>query len=198
MTASDFARCLPIILREEGGNDDDVHDHGGRTSRGIIQREWDRFRKTHPGRPADVWEASDDDIAAIYESEYWQPYCPAMQAGVALCFFNAAVNSGTRQAAKELQRALGVDDDGLIGPITLAALHAYAGHAELIADLSERRRRFYRSLAQCPRYCKGWLARTDRVEREALAMGVKKTLPQKARRLPKPKLLGRAKAYPDR
>ena len=52
-----FPACIPLTLAWEGGNDDDPNDPGGRTSRGIIQREWDVWRQTHAGLPSDVWQA---------------------------------------------------------------------------------------------------------------------------------------------
>ena len=44
MAADNFARALRLVLVDEGGLDDDPHDHGGRTAHGIIQREYDGFR----------------------------------------------------------------------------------------------------------------------------------------------------------
>lgn len=194
---ANFSRALKIILREEGGNDDDPHDHGGRTSRGIIQREWDAFRRMHPGRPADVWEASDEDVALIYSGiPYWRPYAILMPTGVDLCYFNASVNSGPKQATRELQRCLpDLDDDGVIGVLTLAAIHDISNPSAVVDQMCERRRRFYRSLAQCPRYCRGWLARTDRVERDARLIIAGKMTVAKIGKV-EPAELGRAKAYP--
>lgn len=179
MTAANFEPSLKIILREEGGNDDDPHDHGGRTSRGIIQREWNAFRKTHPGRPSDVWKAPDEDIKTIYHDQYWEPYCDWMPTGVDLCFFNTAVNSGRQQAVKELQRAIGVNNvDGMMGIVTKNTLLEYNDIEGLIKILSNKRRAYYRALRQFPRYGRGWLARTDRVEKAALAMAATATPPE--------------------
>ena len=68
-----FADCVALVLRDEGGNDDDPRDPGGRTSRGITEREWDVWRQTHLGLPADVWQAPQDQILAIYHESYWSP-----------------------------------------------------------------------------------------------------------------------------
>jgi len=166
-----FDACLPWILRMEGGNDDDPHDHGGRTSRGVIQREYDAYRIAKGEPTRDVWTASDAEIADIYEHKYWLPFCPTMAAGVDLIYFDVAVNAGPGQAAKQLQRALGVKADGAIGPITLAALHA-SKPADLIKSFSEARRSFYQALAQFPRYGRGWLSRVNQIEVAALKMVV--------------------------
>jgi lysozyme family protein len=62
MTAANFSRCLTLVLASEGGNDDDPDDPGGRTSRGITQREYDAYRKTRRNLPSDVWKASQSAI----------------------------------------------------------------------------------------------------------------------------------------
>lgn len=170
MTASNFKLSLKVILREEGGNDDDPQDHGGRTSRGIIQREWDVYRKTRPGKPSDVWEAPQSDIEAIYHDQYWDPWCDKLPSGVDLVFFDFCVNSGRPQAVRTMQRALGLSPvDGMMGMMTLDAI-AKAGPHEVIQAFSDKRRDFYRALKQFPRYGKGWLGRVDRVEETALKM----------------------------
>jgi lysozyme family protein len=173
-----FQNCLSIILKEEGGNDDDPRDPGGRTSRGIIQREWDVFRQNHPNRPQDVWKASNEDVAAIYHDQYWEPYCDKMPSGIDLVFFNTCVNSGRQQAVKELQRGLGINPaDGMLGMITQNALADFTKIPDLIKALCERRRQFYRSLKTFSTFGKGWLARTDRIEKSALAMAAKSPAP---------------------
>jgi len=47
MVAATFPHALRLVLVDEGGLDDDPHDHGGRTAHGIIQREYDGFRARH-------------------------------------------------------------------------------------------------------------------------------------------------------
>src|SRR5258705_8638798 len=66
-----FDACLKPLLEHEGGNDDDPQDPGGRTSRGIIQSEYDRYR-ARKGKPKrDVWTADDAEVDEIYQTEYW-------------------------------------------------------------------------------------------------------------------------------
>ena len=170
MTASNFPACLAIILKEEGGNDDDPNDHGGRTSRGITQREYDVYRQSHADLPSDVWQAPQTAVDDIYKTQYWNPYCDNLPSGVDLVFFNASVNSGRLQAAKELQRALGIPADGMVGMVTMQAVDSCKDIPGLIHKDCDQRRAFYKALAQFPRYGKGWLARTDRVETAAIQM----------------------------
>jgi lysozyme family protein len=173
MTAGNFDACLKAILREEGGNDDDPQDHGGRTSRGITQREYDAYRSRQGFLPADVWKATDDEVKDIYYRQYWNPYCDELPSGLDLMFFDYAINAGRQQAVKDLQRALGVPVDGMYGLRTAQAVQECANLPQLIKDFADRRRAFYKALKQFPRYGKGWLARVDCIETQALAMADK-------------------------
>jgi lysozyme family protein len=163
-----FQRALALVLKSEGGNDDDPADHGGRTSRGITQREYDAWCSEHHWPLGDVWKATDEAVASIYHDEYWNPFCDAMPVGVDYLYFDMAVNAGPHRAAVLLQRALGVNDDGRIGPITRQAIEK-ADAKKLIASYSVAKEKFYRSLHQ-PKFLKGWLNRTSQVQKSAMAM----------------------------
>lgn len=178
--SGNFDTCLKAILREEGGNDDDPHDHGGRTSRGVTQREYDAYRSRHGLPPADVWNAGSQEIADIYLKQYWNPYCGEIPVGLDLMFFDCAVNAGRTQAIKDLQRALNVKVDGMFGMLTSNAINDCTDLPSLIKAYAERRRAFYRALKQFPRYGKGWLARVGRIEAQALAMCNKTPSPSTA------------------
>ena len=173
MTASNFPNCLQLLLVSEGGNDDDPVDMGGRTSRGITQREYDAYRLTHPNLPSDVWEAPQSSIEAIYNISYWNPWCPQLPDGVDYVFFDVSVLHGPGRAATWLQQALGVKADGHIGVVTLTRLKS-AAPSEVVSAMSDLRRAHFRGIvANKPsqqKFLKGWLARVDRVEGDALKM----------------------------
>lgn len=163
MASNNFELSLKYVLVDEGGNDDDPRDHGGRTSRGITQREYDT---KYTG---DVWQATDEQIKDIYRTQYWAPYCDDMPAGVDYVFFDMAVNAGRSRAVKTFQQALGVSVDGMMGLVTLDAIKQ-ANPEDLIHKASEVRRNFYKNLAQFPIYGRGWLSRVDHCEKGAKAM----------------------------
>jgi lysozyme family protein len=184
MVADNFPRALRLVLVDEGGLDDDPHDHGGRTAHGIIQREYDGFRARHGLPRQDVWKITPAEYTEIYHDRYWMPWCDRLPAGMDYAFFDACVNAGPAQAARTLQKALGIRTDGNMGDITLAKVQEIAARAPrdgdehdadasgiepLIHAFCEARRAFYRALAQFPRYGRGWLARVDHVERAAKA-----------------------------
>lgn len=173
MVAENFQRALKLVLVDEGGLDDDPHDHGGRTAHGIIQREYDGFRARHGQPPQDVWKITPAEYTEIYHHRYWMPWCDRLPAGMDYAFFDACVNAGPAQAARTLQRALGLRADGNMGDVTLSRVKDLfeKGHGQqVIRDYCEARRAFYRALAQFPRYGRGWLSRVNHVERAALSM----------------------------
>lgn len=163
-----FSASLKAVLKDEGGNDDDPADHGGRTSRGITQREYDAWRHLKAQPTRDVWTATDTEVSTIYHDEYWMPFCDDFPIGADYLYFDMAVNAGPHRAAIMLQRAVGVADDGRIGPITRLAV-SKADPKKLIADYTNAKRAFYVSLHQ-PKYTKGWLNRCYNVRLIASAM----------------------------
>lgn len=168
MVASNFKNSLAAVLKSEGGNDDDPADHGGRTSRGITQREYDSWRRLQHQPTIDVWKAPQSDVETIYHDEYWAPHCDSLPIGADYFYFNTAVLAGPMRAAILLQRALGVAADGRIGPITYEAI-SHANAKSLIEAYAARSRDFYVSLHQ-PKFTKGWLNRVAFVRATALQM----------------------------
>jgi len=168
MVASSFNQSLKLVLQSEGGNDDDPADHGGRTSRGITQREYDAWRRERGQPTLDVWKAQQADIIAIYHDEYWEPLCDMLPPGVDYIVFNNNVLDGPARSAKLLQQALGITADGRIGPITREAIRNANG-ADLIKKLSASSAAFYQGLHQ-PRFLKGWLNRVAFVQKNAVSM----------------------------
>ena len=123
ITAANFSRCLKLVLVSEGGNDDDPDDAGGRTSRGITQREYDAYRKTHSGLPSDVWKAPQSAMGAIYEISYWKPWCPQFPEGGTMSSSTSRCCTawkGCEVAAESRSDKA----DGHIGIVTLTALKA--------------------------------------------------------------------------
>ncbi|HSY54863.1 MAG TPA: glycosyl hydrolase 108 family protein [Bradyrhizobium sp.] len=166
----DFNACVLLVLHDEGGNDDDPDDPGGRTSRGITQTDWNEWLKTHPSLPADVFQAPQDQIVAIYHDDYWiKLSCDGLPAGVDYVVFDYGVLSGIGQSSKVLQGYVGAAVDGEIGPQTIAAT-AQADVATLINQISDERITYMQQSPVWPKYGKGWTARVQRARAAALAM----------------------------
>lgn len=169
MSEGNFDLSLKYVLMDEGGNDDDPHDHGGRTSRGITQREYNAWRQKQ-GLPIwDVWTAGNDEVRTIYHDDYWLPHCPDLPVGVDYVVFDLNVNGGSGRGTKELQIALGIPADGKWGPETQTAEEHITDPAAVIKRYTDAKRAWYQSLGQ-PRFLRGWLNRTANVQARATSM----------------------------
>lgn len=166
--ASDrFDAALIHVLEMEGGYTDDPHDPGGPTNFGITLADYARA----VGEPLtaasrlrlrdELKRIPHDLVRKIYRTRYWDAsHADRFAPGLALMHFDAAVNHGLTGAAELLQGALGVDVDGEIGPITLAA--AEAGEPSSVLDrYAAARRTRYRGLPHFWRFGRGWLRRVD-------------------------------------
>ena len=174
--AERFARCLAEVLHHEGGYVDHPADPGGSTNLGVTlatarahgldkDGDWDIDK-------ADVRRLTRADAARVYREGYWEPaQCGALPAGVDLVVFDLAVNSGVRRAKRMLQQALGVADDGRIGPETRRAL-AGADALQLVSRLYQLRKDYYRSLHTFGVFGRGWLKRLNAVYARAAIWAV--------------------------
>jgi lysozyme family protein len=169
-----FVACLPWTLREEGGDSDDKHDPGGCTHEGIIQSEYNVYRRLHGLPIRSVFKADNTEVDQIYYVSYWKPWCSIMPAGVDLDFFDNSVNEGPHAAIIILQRALGVDADGHIGIITRGALTEQTQGSDhtigLLEKLKAARAAYYRGLRIFRYFGKDWIGRDDRISRVAEQM----------------------------
>lgn len=174
---SSWPSVLSNILASEGGNDDNPADPGGRTSRGIIQREWNAWRKTHTGLPADVWDAPQPQIEAIYDQKYWHHRCvrgDMLPAGLDYSVADYGVNSGVDRAGKVLRRLLGQNADRCDMTDGLLALIRTKDTVKAIRLVNAERRQFLENIiARRPasaQFRRGWMKRVDAVERISLKM----------------------------
>ena len=172
-----YTTALDFVLAREGGKVDDPADRGGRTAYGITQRVYDHWRAGLNLDGADVWEITQEEVAAIYRANYWDAVrgdevC-ATDPRLALALFDCAVNSGPGRAVKQLQTALGITADGGFGRETRAALAACTDPDRLLTVMLATRDTFYRGLVARDgsqgRFLKGWLNRTNHV-REAVGL----------------------------
>jgi lysozyme family protein len=100
------------------------------------------------------------DVAkAIYRKDYWLPIrADELPVSIRYAVFDAAVNSGNAQAIRWLQRAVGANADGVIGPRTLQAVRDANPDVVLRRMLSQRLR-FMTDLRNWPAFSRGWARR---------------------------------------
>lgn len=178
--ADRFLICLPFTLAQECPfpNDwnnrknfsNDAHDPGGKTMCGIIQREYDHYRKANGLPTRDVRELTRDEAQAIYRKNYWLPKCPMLKPGLDMSYFDESVNTGATEATKVLQAALGCANDGLWGPGTQAAVDAITDVPAAIRAFTRRRQTVYRQMAGFKYFGDDWIRRSQEIEAEALKM----------------------------
>lgn len=149
-----FDTAFERLLGHEGGFVDHPSDPGGATRYGVTQRVARANGYTGPMRDFPLELAKQ-----IYRASYWDAVraddCPQ---AVRFDLFDAAVNSSPTQAVKWLQRAVGVTDDGKIGPKTLRALELADGPL-IAARFNGHRLHFMASLPTWGAFGKGWARR---------------------------------------
>jgi len=159
----DFNLALAFVLDQEGGHVRHPADPGGETAYGIT-----KLVAADHGYRGPLRSIPMDWVRRIYQQSYWDRCrCDAMpEHPIRLVVFDAAIHSGVGQSIKWLQRELGVAVDGLIGPVTLAALQR-ANLDALAHKLINRRLEFLRGLRTWKTFGKGWSRRIAAL-REAL------------------------------
>ena len=162
-----FKESLALVLKHEGGYVDHPADPGGATMKGITLATFSAFKKRAMTKD-ELRAISDADVETIYKTGYWDAMrCDELAAGVDLLAFDMAVNKGVGRAARLMQQAAGVKDDGALGPRSMEAINKMPAK-DLIVKVSEGRRDFYKGLKTFPVFGRGWLRRVDETEKEAL------------------------------
>ena len=177
MTASSFDEALKRVLIHEGGYVNHPKDPGGATNKGVTQRVYDGYRDRMTLSRQSVRHIKSAEVAAIYRVQYWDAIRgDELPQGVDYSTFDAAVNSGVSQAAKWLQRALGVTADGAIGEATLDAARN-ANAPAVINKACDLRLSMLRGLKTWGTFGKGWSRRVADVRSVALDMAAQAPLP---------------------
>ena len=117
-----FDVALKALLKHEGGYVNHPADPGGMTNLGVTKRVWEEW-VGHEVDEQTMRGLTPDAVAPLYRKRYWDAVRgDDLPSGVDLVVFDCAVNSGVGRASKFLQKAVGVADDGKIGPATLRAV----------------------------------------------------------------------------
>lgn len=171
---ANFASSLARVLTSEGGYNNDPQDLGGATNFGITQNTYDEYRTSCALPHQTVKFITQLEVASIYKHKFWDVVSgDSLPTGLDYAVFDFAVNSGPGRAARFLQSIVGVNQDGQIGPATLAAINAH-GVTRTIDDICNRRLVFLEHLPAFGHF-PGWVKRDKSVQaesdREAAAAG---------------------------
>lgn len=172
-----FEKAHEFVSRWEGGYVNHAADPGGATNFGISLR----FLKQQGLDIGDIdgdgdIDAEDirkltaKDAAAIMKREFWDGL-GLDDLGKQLCaivLYDTAVNMGSSYARKLLQKALGLRQDGVWGPVTWSALRVCDDRKTALAICHLRRARYHELAEGRPElraFLRGWLRRVDSLEK---------------------------------
>lgn len=159
-----FDKALEEVLKNEGGYVDHPSDRGGKTNRGITQKTLSDFL----GRDATDEEIQNipmETVRQIYRQNYWDrlSLSKIKDPILACVLFDQAVNRGTRKVAEQIQAAVGVQVDGVIGPITLRAINERDSMKFLVEFVKRAQLSYCDIVVSNPSqvvFLKGWIKRT--------------------------------------
>lgn len=147
---SNFTIIFDRIIGHEAGYVNNPADPGGETKWGISKRSYPHLN---------IRDLTRDDAKKIYYEDFWKviqgdsmPYAQAFQC------MDFAINSGIQTAIRYLQRAIGVADDGHVGPVTLSALGKMDVN-DFILRYNAERLEFMTKLENWPNASRGWARR---------------------------------------
>lgn len=166
----DFYQCFNFTVGEEGLYTKNAADPGnwssgqvgvgilGGTKYGITLKTLCAYRGTNcDAEDVECLELS--EALDIYKKYYWEPICgDALPQGLAMCTFDCAINSGPIEAIKQLQCAIHVTVDGIMGPESINAAQKYS-NGDTVNALLNIRLLFMKSLSTWPRFGRGWANR---------------------------------------
>lgn len=149
-----FDKAFHTLLGHEGAYSNDPADPGGETMWGVteaVARE-NGYQSAMRALPVEL-------AKSIYRAKYWNRIrADELPPELRYSVFDAAVNSGPGQAIRWLQRALGVADDGQLGPVTLAAA-LQANPDSVLRKMIGARLTFMTDLRNWPNHGRGWARR---------------------------------------
>lgn len=145
-----FEACIECVLEIEKGYVFDSNDPGGETNWGISKRQYPHL---------DIKNLTRAEAINIYFQDYWTPLKPLeVPPRLRLALLDAAVHHGVKQAIKLFQGAVGVQQDGVIGPQTLTAAKAKI-ESNALSNMLQLRLAFMGKLPHWGNYSKGWSKR---------------------------------------
>jgi lysozyme family protein len=146
----DFDKSFEKLIGHEGGYSNHPRDPGGETKFGIS-------RRSYPSE--DIWNLTLERAKVIYFRDFWTAAgCDRVPEAIKFDLFDAAVNSGVGRAVMFLQGAIGVDQDGRLGPKTIAAA-ASMSPDRILMRFNATRLLFMASLPTWPSFGRGWASR---------------------------------------
>lgn len=123
---ADYRVLVPIIKKWEGGFSNNPNDSGGATNKGVTLATFRQFYGQNK-TVNDLKAITDAQWLNIFLSGYWNKVraTEIKNQSIANIIVDWAWASGPDTAARKVQKIVGVDVDGIVGPKTLSAINAY-------------------------------------------------------------------------
>ncbi len=157
-----FEQAFERLIGHEGGYSIDRNDPGnwtgGKVGKGLLKgTKFGLAANTYPN--LDIKNITIVEAKEIYKRDWWDKLgADQLHPAIVYQLWDFAVNAGKSRAVKELQQVGGVQDDGIIGPKTIAAIKSMDVN-DVLLKLSAERLKFYTSLPTWERWGKGWTNR---------------------------------------
>lgn len=175
---ANFDYAIKQTLQHEGGYNEVKGDAGGATNYGISLRflksiykdsTWVDHDANREINANDIKNLSENDAKKIYYEQFWlKNKCIFIDSDeIAAKYFDMAVNMGSSQATKLLQRAINhmgndLKVDGVIGNVTITAINKIESHV-LAVLLRYECIMFYQELVKSKpdliKFLSGWMRR---------------------------------------
>lgn len=162
---ADHKKLIPIIKKWEGGFANHPNDKGGATNSGITLTTFRQYfgkNKT----VNDLKRMTEWQWEYIFKRGFWDRYQAdsIVNQSVANLLVDYVWASGI-YGIKYPQQVLGVTADGIIGPVTLAAINEYPDQEELFNKLWNRRKEHFNAIVRKNPsqkvFLRGWLNRLN-------------------------------------
>lgn len=159
---ANIKNLIPIILKWEGGYAGNI-DGKVCTMKGVTLEVFQKYY----GKSkccADLKKITSEQWGFILKSGYWDKWQADQikSQSIANLLVDWVWTSGI-YGIKFPQRLLGLTDDGVVGPKTLAAINSYPNQKELFNKLWKRREQHFIAIANAStnnkKFLKGWLNR---------------------------------------
>lgn len=144
-------------------------DPGGGTSYGVIEATWSTACARGIVSGSLAYAARVELARVLYEMFWKAVQGDSLPVGIDLVVFDMGMLAGPGRAAIDLQRAVGVTQDGDIGPITLAATKALDA-ATLLNTLVANDEDYFAGLGSFTTFGGGWDRRAADAKDMALSM----------------------------
>jgi lysozyme family protein len=164
-----WSEIFESVIKSEGGFVDHPSDPGGMTNLGVTRAVYSRWlgRET---TETEMRNLTKEDVSPIYKQWYFDAINgDDLPSGIDYSVCDIAINSGPNRAAKMLQKCVGAQPDGAIGPMTLQAV-SDSDSAEVVERLADVRQSFYEGLKTFETFGKGWTRRNKEVREHSLEM----------------------------